>query len=73
MGNWVHGVFGSYDDGILLVLCDGNGVVRAIEPYPNLKRSPSLKDEVADWRPKLHQAVKKVLDKFFPKSPYKGL
>ncbi len=58
---------GHYRGGVLLILCDGNGIVRAVEPYPPLKISPHLEEEVADWRPKLHQAVKKVLDKFFPK------
>lgn len=67
VGNWVPGILGSYREGILLILCDGRGIVRALEPYPPLKVSPSLEEEVADWRPKLQQAVKKVLDKFFPK------
>jgi len=58
---------GGYRGGVLLILCDGNGIVRAVEPYPPLKISPRWEEEVADWRPKLHQAVKKVLDKFFPK------
>lgn len=58
---------GHYRGGVLLILCDGNGIVRAVEPYPRLKISPRLEEEVADWKPKLHQAVKKVLDKFFPK------
>ncbi len=69
---WIASVFGTDRNGTLLILCDGNGIVLAIEPYPDLKVSPYWDDEVADWRPKLHQAVKKVLDKFFPKSPYKG-
>jgi len=66
-GHWVRTVFGTDVHGILLVLCDGDGIVRALELYPHLKESPYWKEEVADWRPKLHQAVKKVLDKFFPK------
>ncbi len=60
-------VFGNTQDGILAVFCDERGIIRHIEPYPSLKVSPYWADEVADWRPKLHQAVKKVLDKFFPK------
>jgi hypothetical protein len=67
IGNWIHGAFGSYEDGILLVLCDGEGIVRAIEPYPKLKVSPFQEEEVKDWRPKLHQAVKRALEKFFGK------
>ncbi len=53
--------------GILAFLCDGNGIVRAVEPYPPLKISPDWQEQVADWRPKLHQGIKKMLDKFFPK------
>jgi hypothetical protein len=41
--------------------------VRAVEPYPDLKLSPSWEEEVKDWRPKLHQAVKRALEKFFGK------
>ncbi|MCS7188023.1 MAG: hypothetical protein RMK89_13885, partial [Armatimonadota bacterium] len=57
--------FGTEIGGILAILCDGQGIVRAVEFYPSLKRSPRWSEEVADWRPKLHQAVKKVLDEFF--------
>ncbi|MCS7187974.1 MAG: hypothetical protein RMK89_13625, partial [Armatimonadota bacterium] len=69
IGNWQLGrLWGQpMAGGILLVLCDGKGVIQAIEPYPHLKISPNWEEEVADWRPKLHQAVKKVLDKFFPR------
>ncbi len=66
MGEWVHRAFGG-EHGILAFLCDGNGIVQAVEPYPPLRISRDWEEEVADWRPKLHQAVKKVLDKFFPK------
>lgn len=65
-GEWIGTAFGG-QFGILAFLCDGNGIVRAVEPYPELKLSPFWQEEVADWRPKLHQAVKKVLDKFFLK------
>ncbi|MDW8029941.1 MAG: hypothetical protein RMK94_16295 [Armatimonadota bacterium] len=65
--DFVQRALGHYREGILLTLCDGRGVVQAIEPYPSLKVSPSLEEEIKDWRPKLHQAVKKVLDKFFPR------
>jgi len=63
--NWMQNFFGTELNGLLLLLCDGKGIVRHIEPYPKLKFSPYWHEEVADWRPKLHQAVKKVLDKFF--------
>jgi len=66
-GEWILTVFGNQFQGTLLILCDGNGIIRAIEPYPPLKTSPYWHEEVADWRPKLHQAVKKVLDSFFRK------
>jgi len=66
-GDWVETVFGGFLSGILVFLCDGNGIVRVVEPYPPLKLSPKWSEEVADWRPKLHQAVKKALDKFFQK------
>lgn len=65
-GDWIHGVFGA-QMGILLFLCDGQGIVRHVEPYPKLKFPASQDDVASDWQPKLHQAVKKVLDKFFPK------
>lgn len=63
--SWMLNFFGSEQTGFLLFLCDGRGIVRHIEPYPKLKVSRYWKEEVSDWRPKLHQAVKKVLDKFF--------
>lgn len=66
MGRWVHMSFGAHF-GILAFLCDGNGIVRAVEPYPPLELFPDWQRQVADWRPKLHQAIKKMLDKFFPK------
>lgn len=65
-GEWIGTAFGG-QFGILAFLCDGNGIVQAVEPYPSLKLSPKWQEEVADWRPKLQQAVKRVLDKFFPK------
>ncbi len=67
IGEQMDYAFGLELGGILCVLCDGAGVVRVIEVYPSLKRNPRWGDEVTDWRPKLHQAVKKVLDEFFPK------
>ncbi|MFZ8854331.1 MAG: hypothetical protein ACO2PL_19830 [Armatimonadota bacterium] len=67
VGRWVYGIFGTNEDGILVVLCDGNGVIRVVEPYPKLLISPSLEKELAYWRPKLHQAVKRALEKFFGK------
>lgn len=66
-GYWMLNYFGTELTGFLLILCDGQGIVRHIESYPKLKFSRSWKEEVADWRPKLQQAVKRVLDKFFPK------
>lgn len=67
VGNWqLFNIWGQPNTGgILLVLCDGNGIIRAVEPYPNLKISPNWEEEVKDWQSKLHQVVKKVLDKFF--------
>jgi hypothetical protein len=38
-------------------LCDGQGIVRAVEPFPKLKISPHWEEELEDWRPKLHQTV----------------
>lgn len=64
-GDWMNLAFGTERNGTLLILCDGKGIVRAVEPYPQLKISPYWEEEVADWRRKLHQAVKRVLDKFF--------
>jgi len=66
-GDWVETVFGGFLGGILVILCDGNGIVRAIEPYPELKNSPYWHEEVKDWRPKLRQAVKRALERFFEK------
>ena len=63
-------VFGLEIGGILAIICDGQGIVRVVEFYPPLKRSPKWSEEVADWRPKLHQAVKKALDKFFRKGQW---
>jgi len=57
--------WGTMRHGTLAVICDGQGIVRVIEPYPILKYSPFWHEEVADWRPKFQQAVKKVLNKFF--------
>ncbi len=53
--------------GILAVVCDGQGIVRVIEPYPPLLFHAFWHVEVADWRPKLHQAVKRALEKFYGK------
>ncbi len=58
-----------HTEGILLILCDERGIIRKIEQYPELKFFPYWAEEVADWRQKLHRAVKKVLDEFFPKRP----
>ncbi len=65
-GEWMGRLFDAEAERVLLILCDGKGIVRHIELYPDLKVSPYWDDEVKDWRPKLHQAVKKVLQKFFP-------
>jgi len=51
----------------LAVICDGQGIVRVIEPYPPLKFSAFWHEEVKDWRPKLQQAVKRALEKFYGK------
>ncbi len=67
VGDWISTVFGNELGGMLLIFCDGEGVVRAIESFPVLKHSPSWDEEIKDWRPKLHRAVKKVLNEFFPK------
>jgi hypothetical protein len=66
-GQWVRTAFGGQFGGILAFLCDGDGIVRVVEPYPPLKLSPRWSEEVSDWRPKLHQAVKRALEKFFGK------
>jgi hypothetical protein len=66
-GDWIGTAFGGFLGGVLVFLCDGEGIVRAVEPYPDLKLSPSWEEEVKDWRPKLHQAVKRALEKFFGK------
>jgi hypothetical protein len=63
----VERILGGYRGGILLILCDGKGVIKAIESYPSLKVTPHIEKEIADWRPKLHQAVKRALEKFFGK------
>lgn len=64
--SWVFNLFGAgYKGGTLLILCDGKGIIRAIEPFPKLKISPYLHEEIKDWKPKLYQTVKKVLNKFF--------
>jgi hypothetical protein len=66
-GPGVNTTFGGYPEGIFLVLCDGQGIVRAVEPFPKLKISPYWEEEIEDWRPKLHQAVKRALEKFYGK------
>lgn len=66
---WVRGVFGQgfIEGGILLVLCDGQGIIRAVESYPERKAFQTWEEEVEYWRTKFQQAVKNVLEKFFPK------
>jgi len=59
--------WGDMRSGTLAVVCDGQGIVRVIEPYPPLRFSAFWHEEVSDWRPKLHQAVKRALEKFFGK------
>jgi len=66
-GDWIGTAFGGFLGGVLAFLCDGEGIVRAVQFYPDLKLSPSWEDEVKDWRPKLHQAVKRALEKFYSK------
>lgn len=66
-GDWIGTVFGGFLGGILAFLCDGEGIVRAVQLYPDLKLSPIWEDDVKDWQPKLQQAVKKALHKFFQK------
>ena len=66
-GDWIGTAFGGFLGGVLAFLCDGEGIVRAVQFYPDLKLSPSWEDEVKDWRPKLHQAVKRALEKFYGK------
>jgi len=63
----MHYVFGLEIGGILAVICDDKGIVRVVEFYPSLKRTPKWSEEVADWRPKLQQAVKRALERFFEK------
>jgi hypothetical protein len=67
-GRWIQEVFGTDVYGILCVLCDGSGRVRVIEYYPKLKESPYWEEEVKDWRPKLQQAVKRALERFYGKT-----
>lgn len=72
---WVRGVFGQgfLKGSLLLFLCDGQGIVRAIVTYPERKDFKDWGEEVAYWRPNLHQAVKRALEKFFGKpSEVKG-
>lgn len=64
VGDWVNRAFGG-EFGILAFICDGNGIVKAVEHYPPLKIAGSREQEAADWRPKLHQAVRRALEKFF--------
>ena len=68
----IERTLGNYKGGILLILCDGKGIVRVIEPYPSLKVSPYMEREIADWRPKLHQAVKGALERFYRKPLEQG-
>jgi len=60
-------VWGDMRVGTLAVVCDGRGIIRVIEPYPPLLFSAFWHVEVKDWRPKLRQAVKRALDKFYGK------
>lgn len=62
---WWGSALGTMRAGILAIVCDEKGIIQIVEHYPPLRFSAYWKDEVADWRPKLQQAVKKVLDKFF--------
>ncbi|MFA0761669.1 MAG: hypothetical protein HZLCBSQH_001779 [Candidatus Fervidibacterota bacterium] len=64
----MHYVFGLEIGGILAVICDGQGIVRVVEFYPSLKRIPRWSEEVADWRTKLRQAVKRALERFYGKA-----
>jgi len=68
---WVRQLFGQGfiegEGAILLILCDGQGVIRAIVPYPERKEFKTWEEEVAYWRPKLQQAVKRALEKFYGK------
>jgi len=66
-GRWIKTAFGGHL-GILLFLCDGQGMVRVIEVYPQLKLSPEWHEEVKDWRTKLRQAVKRALERFYGKA-----
>jgi hypothetical protein len=43
--------------------------VIVIESYPQLKFSSEWHEEVKDWRPKLQQAVKRALERFYGKLP----
>jgi len=60
-------VWGNMRSGTLAVVCDGRGIIRVVEPYPPLRFSAFWHEEVKDWRPKLRQAVKRALEKFFEK------
>jgi len=68
---WVRQLFGQGflegEKAILLILCDGQGIIRAIVPYPERKEFKTWEEQVAYWRPKLHQAVKNALEKFYGK------
>jgi hypothetical protein len=61
-------VWGNMRSGTLAVVCDGQGIVQVIEPYPPLKFSAFWHEEVKDWRPKLQQAVKRALERFYGKT-----
>jgi hypothetical protein len=60
--------WGDMRSGTLAVVCDGQGIVRVIEPYPPLQFSAFWHEEVSDWRPKLQQAVKRALERFYGKT-----
>ena len=63
---WWKG-WGNMRSGTLAVVCDGRGMIRVVEPYPPLRFSAFWHEEVKDWRPKLQQAVKRALEKFYGK------
>jgi len=66
-GDWMRRFFDAEVDRVLLLLCDEKGIIRHVEYYPKLKLSPYWHEEVKDWRPKLQQAVKRALEKFYGK------
>ncbi|MFA0763315.1 MAG: hypothetical protein REDVDVYQ_001495, partial [Candidatus Fervidibacter sp.] len=61
-------VWGNMRSGTLAVVCDGQGIIRVVEPYPSLWFSAFWHEEVKDWRTKLQQAVKRALERFYGKT-----